>query len=60
MASTGADFEAARRRNVPHSTAPEVIVDRVEVDDKKAKAKKVREDTCSQIQRSCREADRNS
>lgn len=41
MASTGADFEAARRRNVPHSTAPEVIVDRVEVDDKKAKAKKV-------------------
>lgn len=41
MASTGTDFEGARRRNVPPTTPPGAIVNRVEVDDKKAKAKKV-------------------
>ena len=39
--ASGADFENARRRNVPSAPTNSLPVDRVEVDDKKIQVKKV-------------------
>lgn len=41
VVASGADFETARRRNVPASTTNALAVDKVEIDDKKTQVKKV-------------------
>lgn len=41
VVASGADFETARRRNVPASTTNGLTVDSVEIDDKKTQVKKV-------------------
>ena len=41
--ASGADFDGARRRNVPASSTNGLAVDKVEIDDKKSQVKKVSE-----------------